>query len=196
MRKILKQLTGDKKQLTGNFLLCKKIPTVKCSRSGFTLVETMVAISILMIAVVGPMSTIGGSLAQIRIARDQMVAVNLAQEGIEVVRQKRDSNMLARWNETTPTTLWSAGLAAGSYIISAPTLAIISCSGCVIAVYLDVNNFYTQGGVATPTQFNRVVNIADISTIEKSVTSTVTWKTSGGVNKTITVSESIFGINS
>ncbi len=204
MRKNLKQLTSDKKQLAGNFLLCKKFSTVKCQmlnnkcpRSGFTIVETMVAISILMIAVVGPMSIIGDSLSQIRTARDQVIAINLAQEGIEVVRQKRDSNMLARWNETTPTTLWSAGLAAGNYIISAPTLELISCFGCVMAVYLDVNNFYTQGSVTTATQFSRVVNISDIvSAREKSVTSTVTWKTSVGVNKTITVSESIFGINS
>ena len=60
------------------------------SNRGFTLMETLVAISILLIAVVAPMSTIGGALSFIYIARDQMIAVNFAQEGIEVVRQKRD----------------------------------------------------------------------------------------------------------
>ena len=71
---------------------------IQHSQRGFTLLETLVAISILLIAVVGPMSIIGRSLPQSAYARDHAIAVNLAQEGIEAVRQKRDSNMLDKWN--------------------------------------------------------------------------------------------------
>ncbi len=184
--------------------------------SGFTLVETMVAITILLIAVVGPMSAIGGSLSQISTARDQMIAVNLAQEGIEVVRQKRDSNMLARWEEqsriTPPLTLtlWSAELSVGDYIVDPTTIpptlfrcgVVDSCSPTQKSIYQENVPVMYQQFAAAPgsgyvqTKFSRVVSITDISSPEKKVTSTVTWKTSGGIDKTITVSESIFGINS
>ncbi len=177
------------------------------SSRGFSLVETMVAITILLMAVVGPMSVIGGSLAQIATARNQVVAINLAQEGIEVVRQKRDSNMLARWNQNPPVTLWSAELSAGDYIVDSttvsPTLfrcvAVGSCNTTQISIYQDILGMYHQySGVTSGTivQFTRVVNIADNSLAEKKITSTVKWTTSGGIIKIITVSVSIFGINS
>ena len=163
--------------------------------SGFTLIEVLVAIAILLIAVVGPMSLVGGSLSQISTARDQVIAVNLAQEGIEVVRQKRDSNMLAKWNVGTGA--WSDGLNAGNYIVDAPTLTITSSASQPI--YQDTTGWYHQYSSTptsgTQTKFSRVVNITDISTTEKKITSTVTWSTSDGSAKTISVSESIFGIN-
>ena len=61
---------------------------------GFTLLETMVAIAILLVAVTGPISIIGDSLHKLYYARDQMVAVNLAQEGIESVRTTAETSML------------------------------------------------------------------------------------------------------
>ncbi len=179
---------------------------------GFTLVESMVAISILLIAVVGPMSTIGGSLSQIRIARDQIIAVSLAQEGIEVMRQKRDSNSLQRWKEgssnwtvsyvaSNATTAWSIGLIAGNYVVTAPILSFVSSA--VQPVYQENASgmYYQFTGAPVPvadyvqTKFSRVVNIADILPNEKKVTSTVTWTSVGGVLKQIQVSESIFGIS-
>lgn len=166
-------------------------------KKGFTLLETLVAIAILLIAVVGPMSIIGGSLSQISTVRDQTIAVNLAQEGIEVVRQKRDSNMLACWGSfILPCNTWGTGLGEGSYIINPLTAVLTVCSGCDTGIYLDVNNFYTQGSGVTATKFSRTVNITDIpSSAEKIITSTVTWSV-GGATKTIQVQESIFGINS
>ncbi len=182
------------------------------TKRGFTLVETMVAITILLLAVVGPMSAIGGSLSQISTARDQMIAINLAQEGIEVVRQKRDSNMLACWANSnwgvtiTSCSTWGGGITGSgtsgtNYIIAAPSLMIISSA--VQPIYQETASGMYYQFASTPdvsytkTQFSRVVNIADtVSGREKKITSTVTWKTSGGIDKTITVSESIFGINS
>ncbi len=175
---------------------------------GFTLVETMVAISILLIAVVGPMSTIGGSLSQIRTARDQVIAVNLAQEGIEVVRQIRDSNLLQRWKEgsmdwnteyvfASATTAWNANMNNDDYIVAplgATPSARLVALGADTVVYLDVHGFFTQGGGGTKTQFSRIVNISGTGS-ERLVTATVTWKTSGGDTKSVVVSEHIFGIN-
>src|SRR3954462_3848275 len=61
---------------------------------GFTLLETMVAVSLLAVAIVAPMSLTAQSLASAYYARDEVTAFYLAQEGLEVVRNIRDNNIL------------------------------------------------------------------------------------------------------
>ncbi len=63
-------------------------------RAGFTLIESLVAISILVGAVVGPLTLISRSIFSVRDAKDKLIAANLAQEGIEIIRGFRDSNVL------------------------------------------------------------------------------------------------------
>jgi Tfp pilus assembly protein PilV len=65
------------------------------NKKGFTLVETMVAISVLMFAILGPLSIASSSLANARTARDQVTAYYLAQEGLEFIRYTRDTNFLS-----------------------------------------------------------------------------------------------------
>ncbi len=60
----------------------------------FTLVETLVALSILSVAIVSPMALTVKSLATAYYARDQITAFHLAQEAIEAVRHARDNNIL------------------------------------------------------------------------------------------------------
>ncbi len=59
-----------------------------------TLVESLVAISILVIAVFGPMSIVSQSIRTAYLTRDQMTAFYLAQEAIEYVRNAKDRNSL------------------------------------------------------------------------------------------------------
>lgn len=62
---------------------------------GFTLVETLVAVTILSVAIVAPMSLTANSLATAYYARDQITAFHFAQEAIEAIRHARDNNILA-----------------------------------------------------------------------------------------------------
>jgi len=64
------------------------------SRRGFTLIETLIAISLLMLAVVEPMTLTAQALKSAYYARDQITASNLAQEAIESVRSVRDGQIL------------------------------------------------------------------------------------------------------
>lgn len=59
---------------------------------GITLVECIVAVSILAIAISGPMTLASQSLHASRDARDELVATHLAEEAIEVVHSVRDNN--------------------------------------------------------------------------------------------------------
>ena len=73
------------------------------TRRGMTLIETLVAISILSVAIVAPMSLTMQSLSAAYYARDQITAFNLAQEAIESVRSVRDGNILSIALNASPT---------------------------------------------------------------------------------------------
>ncbi len=57
---------------------------------GFSLIETLFAIAILMIALVGPMTLAWSSLSAANDARNEVTATYLAQESLEYVRNVRD----------------------------------------------------------------------------------------------------------
>lgn len=67
---------------------------------GFTLIETMVAISILVVAIAAPLTLASQSLFAAFYAKDQITAFYLAQEAVEMVRNQRDNNILTFLNGT------------------------------------------------------------------------------------------------
>lgn len=69
-------------------------PSAHNSQTGFTLVETLVAIAILLVIIVGPMSIAQKGIQNAFFAREQLTAVFLAQEAIEGVRELRDNNAI------------------------------------------------------------------------------------------------------
>lgn len=166
------------------------------TKFGFTLIETLIAVTILLIAVVGPIALIGDSIRKMYYARDEALAINLAQEGIEMVRQVRDSNMLSG-------SAWLTTLADGTYMIDAgnfmagsPSTFVIYCGAVCIPqpIYIDsATGLYRQGTVFTSTRFSRIVTIsgAGLPANERQVTSTVTWLT-GGSTGSVSVSEYVF----
>lgn len=66
----------------------------RVDKSGFTFVETLVAITVLLVAVVAPMSLAQDGITASRLAQDQIVAFYLGQEGIEAVKNMRDHNRM------------------------------------------------------------------------------------------------------
>lgn len=59
---------------------------------GFTLIETFVAITILLITVLGPMSLMSNALKNSRYIKDEIIATHLAQEGVELMIDQRNNN--------------------------------------------------------------------------------------------------------
>jgi len=66
---------------------------------GFTLVETLVAISILLVVIIGPMTIAQKGMQNAFYAGDQTTAVYLAQEGIEYIQRLRDNNALNEFTD-------------------------------------------------------------------------------------------------
>ena len=77
-----------------SFFKLKFNRNAKMESGGLTMVETLVAISILTIAVIGPLGIIAQALHTSYYTRDQMTAYYLAQEAIEHVRNLRDTQGL------------------------------------------------------------------------------------------------------
>ncbi len=67
-----------------------KIIKQNSKNDGFTLVEALVAISILMIAIASPMTLAQKGLSTATLSKDQMIALFLAQDGLEAVKNIRD----------------------------------------------------------------------------------------------------------
>lgn len=78
----------------------------KISQSGFTIVETLVAISILLVVVVGPMTIAQKGMQSSFFANEQTTAVFLAQEGIELIQKLRDDNALDVYDSVGSDTTW------------------------------------------------------------------------------------------
>ncbi len=76
-----------------------------CIQSGFTLIETLVAIAILMVAIAGPLNIAEKGLTTAVDSRDQVVASYLAQDMMEFVKNVRDDNL-----EASPVRAWLNGV--------------------------------------------------------------------------------------
>ncbi len=66
---------------------------------GFTLVETLVAITLLLLVIVGPMTIASKGMRNAYFAGDQTTATFLAQEAIEHIQSLRDNNALENVDE-------------------------------------------------------------------------------------------------
>lgn len=71
----------------------KEAATGKANR-GFTILETLVAISIILMAITGPIDIIASALKASYYSRDEITAFYLAEEAIEYARNQRDNNAI------------------------------------------------------------------------------------------------------
>lgn len=65
---------------------------------GFTIVETLVAVAILMISIAGPLTIAQKGLMAAIYARDQSVAAFLAQDAVEYIKNYRENNDWDTWS--------------------------------------------------------------------------------------------------
>jgi len=169
---------------------------------GFTLLETMVAVTLLAVAIVAPMSLTAQSLASAYYARDEVTAFYLAQEGLEAVRNVRDNNILQNSQGGTTVNLLNGIPINTSFRIDATNNAMTACSadgGTCIPLKTDGTLYnYTA---ATPTQFIRTLVACFVQldgscnstvTDEVKVTVSVTWKTQSIQSRTVNISENLY----
>lgn len=80
------------------------------SKAGFSLIEIMTVLFVISIGLIGVLSLIVQNIQSQNINKDALIAYQLSQEGIELVRRTRDTNWLAGQP-------WNTNLAPGHYVI-------------------------------------------------------------------------------
>lgn len=166
---------------------------------GFTLVETLIAVIILVTAVSGPLSIAARGLTTALIAKDQVTAYYLAQDGMEFVRFVRDTNKLQSGDWLTGAgdldaskriDLSNCAGANGCSVDSAAGTTPTSCSSATCSQgnmrYDTVTRLYKTAGTLTGLTFNRVIKITtpnppSTNTTERTITVTVSWSDAAGV---------------
>lgn len=99
--------------------------TIKGSRhAGFTLIETIVAIAVLVMAVGGPLTLAARTLRVAQDAKNEFIASQMAVEGMEVIHNMRDNNSA---DDTSSD--------AGAWMSNPPINIFQNCiEGCIVDV--------------------------------------------------------------
>lgn len=162
--------------------------------SGFTLIETMVAITILMIAIIAPMAMTVQALNSAYYARDQITASNLAQEAIETVRAVRDGNVLSNAFGTSVNLLNGIPNTDGTpFTVDTTNNQMVSCSGTCPPLQTNGQLFGYQSGWET-SRYTRSVTAQFVNgnPDEVKITVTVTWQTGRLQARSFTISENLY----
>lgn len=181
------------------YLLNKKI---KKSKNGFSLVETLVAIFILAMAIAAAMTVANSSLQASFYARDRIAAFFLAQEAIELIKNKRDVNGLsgnrwlggiANWDSYGG---WCGENSACGIDIDGNNLEQCLIQGCELCKTDSGLLLHRGNNASTPcdglerTGIFRTINMKKINANEAKITVKVSW-TRGLGTKELVVSEHI-----
>lgn len=143
-------------------------------RRGFSLVEIIIILFIIAIGLLGVLSLIIQNIQSQSYNKNNLIAYQLAQEGVELIRMVRDSN----WRQSRP---YDTGLANGTFIMdyldSLPYLSS-GVSGEAI-LRQGANGFYYHGGSATSSGFSRYITINHENANTLKVVVNVSWQERG-----------------
>ena len=160
------------------------------SHKSFSLLEVILAVTFLMVGVVSILGLVVAVLSTVTSARNNVIAAQLAQEGVEIVRSLRDSN-------------WQAIIAWNSGFIRTGSCPGLSCvwrvhwlsnslqppAGNPPLLYDSSLGYNYNSGAATI--FSRAVTISEITADELQVIVEVTWS-ERGQNRSVKVEDRLF----
>ncbi|MBI4117525.1 MAG: hypothetical protein HY453_00355 [Parcubacteria group bacterium] len=176
--------------------LFKNKHTFRASPRGQGLMETIVAFTIIGLGMLGSFSLVLSTLGQSGELQSSMIGSQLAWEGVEVVRNIRDSN----WLSQSPWDTGMSGIAdttaipafdpeAGSWTLD---FAPSGFSDAAAVVYRDqgVYRQSTAGATGNATVFRRLITIDPEGTdFRKKITSEVRWTEKGKERSVMAIGE-------
>jgi prepilin-type N-terminal cleavage/methylation domain-containing protein len=160
------------------------------NNKGFTLVESMIAISVLALFIGAVSLTISRSINTLSYAKEEVIATYLSQEAVEIIKNQKNTNQLKSLN--TPGIDWLEGIAEnGSDPCSqnhtcmvdatspgSPPVFLYRCNGGTCPnLKQDASTFIYNYSGSIDTNFNRSVEIEKESpfSTEVNIVVTVTW---------------------
>jgi hypothetical protein len=148
-------------------------------KNSFTLLEAIFSISILIFTLTGSFALISRLLAFSPQIQSKLIASYLAQEGIEIVRNIRDTNWIQ--NQSWLTNLSFTTSTRLDYLSSSQ----FPDPNCVIGDNdpLNFNGNYYTCRAGTPTKFKRKITLTQIAPDEIEVLVEVSWQEKGTIQK-------------
>ncbi|MEE8131746.1 MAG: hypothetical protein V3T98_01750 [Candidatus Paceibacterota bacterium] len=158
------------------------------ANNGYLMIELMIAVSIAVIGILSILGFLSRSLGINRIVSDQFTANYLAMEGIEVVKNIIDANVIACLDGMAS---WNDGFTTNdSFEISYNSDALQLDQNRRILFDSSTGRYnYTSGN---PTSFIRTININPISSEEIQVNSIVSWTTRGSGSLSVNLEDHFF----
>ena len=165
---------------------------------GFTLIEVIIAIFLIIVGMVGALIAIQNIFPSIRIVSSQLTAAYLTQEGIEIVRNIRDTNWLNNrdWNVYIFDTCILG--CNSSYVCNCQADYTSQSLSEFTGGYLKIDNgFYTYNSSpsAIQTPFVRKITVASTTDIDgrprMDVEVSVSWRV-GGKNYQASTTEYLY----
>ncbi len=135
--------------------------------------ETTVAIAILVGAIVAPLSLASQSIRSASASRNDIIVVNLAEEGIELIKNYRSNNIIKGLS-------WTDGMDscfnANGCQIDALSLNIQACGSSCDFFKLDPSLGIYNYQTGSDTIFKRTMNITNVNAdVEIQVNSLISW---------------------
>lgn len=143
-------------------------------KKGFSLVEIITILFIVSLGLVGILSLIVQNIQSQSYNKNNLIAYQLAQEGIELIRKVRDSNWKAGFPATT-------NLSPHEYFMdyrnNIPIRHEPQASDAELILKQDSDGFYFHdlSSSATSSIFSRLINIQGVNASSFRVTVRVTW---------------------
>ncbi|MEI7765199.1 MAG: prepilin-type N-terminal cleavage/methylation domain-containing protein [bacterium] len=180
---------------------------IKNNKKGFTLIETMVALFIFSVSIMTVMSVLSQGISSTNYAKNKIVAEYLSQEGIEYIRNIRDTYQLYSSDANTGWGLFVQKLQGhgcrekGCYFdndenkleqgeMPITGISFYSCGDkCPNFLYSPSTGKYNYYDGDTSV-FSRKILVNQIDDDNLKITSEVTWK-SGNQTGTISFSENL-----
>src|SRR5258708_30071470 len=180
----------------------------------FTLVESLVAISIFTVSLLTLMIVLGGGVSNINYVKEKIIATYLAQEGIEYVRNMEDTFILYSATSQTGWDAFNNKLLSGNALCEIPAhpngcyfydgnldytsqnnpitqIPLTACNGsCPVLLYNPSTGKYNYSTGST-CGFTRKIQATIINANETKIMSTVFWVQGSGTYST-SFSESLF----
>jgi len=155
---------------------------------GFTIIESLVAISILVVVITGAMSAIQAAISSYTFSKDQFISFYLAQEAFEQIRNIRDENRLNNRDWMTGIALTVSDPCAFSQACTVDPIATsvaTRCSSpgnCPVLRQDATSGLFGYNASWVLTKFRREILLTSVNSNEVAVTVTVNWS-KGPINR-------------
>ena len=147
----------------------------KFQSKGFTLLEIIITLFIVTVGMGGAFVIIQRSFIVMSVAESRLIAANLTQEGIEIIRNIRDTNWLEGQD-------WDSGLSVGDWEAqyNEGDGELTAWTGLYLNIDEDGFYSYKDSGTYTTTKFKRKITISDKEADKMKIAVDVSWKERGG----------------